>query len=119
MSKPGSRLLPLAVAVVFVILQLWAAPSVSPANDTYRYAQMALRILGESRQAAQDKALRAYCEENAAWQDRRHRVDPGSFAATFRRDEAVTRCIRDSPHGLPPTNPRSGNFENFLNFGMN
>jgi hypothetical protein len=67
---------------------------------------MALRILGESKQAAQDNALRAYCEENAAWLARRHQVDPGSFAAVYRRDEAVSRCIRDSPHGLAPTSPR-------------
>jgi len=94
------------VAAGFLVLQVWAAPSASPANDTYRYAQMALRILGESKQTAQDNALRAYCEENTAWLARRHQVDPGSFAAAYRRDEAVSRCIRDEPHGLPPTSPR-------------
>ena len=96
----------MVVAAGFLILQVWAAPSVSPANDTYRYAQLALRVLGESKQAAQVNALRAYCEDNAAWLARRQQVDPGSFAAAYRRDEAVSRCVRDSPHGLHPTSPR-------------
>lgn len=115
----GSRLLPVIVAAGFLILQVWAAPSVSPANDTYRYAQLTLRILGESKQAAHDNALRAYCEENAAWLARRQRVDPGSFAADFRRDEAVSRCIRDSPQGLRPTSPRyAAIFESRIGFPM-
>jgi hypothetical protein len=80
---------------------------------------MALRILGESKQAAQDDALRAYCEENAAWLARRQQVDPGSLAAAYRRDEAVSRCIRDSPHGLPPTSPRyDAIFESRIGFAI-
>jgi hypothetical protein len=99
-------LLPVVVAVGFLLLQLWAAPSVSPSNDTYHYARTALRILGESAQTAQDNAVRAYCDENAAWLARRQRLDPGSFAAPYRRTEAVARCIGDSPHGLAPTGAR-------------
>lgn len=96
----------MVVGVGFLLLQVWAAPSVSPSNDTYRYAQTTLRILGESKQTAQHNALRAYCDENAAWLARLQHVDPGPVAARYRRDEAVTQCIRDSPHGLAPASPR-------------
>jgi hypothetical protein len=101
-----SRLLPVVVAIGFLILQAWAAPGVGPSNDTYHYARTTLRILGESAPAARDHALRAYCQDNAAWLARSQHVDPGSFAARYRRDEAVARCIAESPHGLPPTSPR-------------
>jgi hypothetical protein len=94
------------VAVGFLVLQAWAAPTVSPSNDTYHYARLALRILGESEQTAQDNALRAYCDETAAWMARLQHLDPGSVTAKFGRDETVGRCIRDSPRGLPPTGPR-------------
>jgi hypothetical protein len=102
----GSRLLPVVVAVGYLILQLWAAPDVSPANDTYRYARMTLRVLGESGPAAGADALRAYCAENAAWLARRQRVDPVAFASTYDLDEAASGCVRAAPGGLPPTNPR-------------
>src|SRR5947209_1227521 len=49
----GSRPLSIVVAVGFLVLQVWAAPTVSPSNDTYHYAGTALRILGESGQTAQ------------------------------------------------------------------
>jgi hypothetical protein len=109
----------MVAAVGFLILQVWAAPTVSPSNDTYHYAQTALRIRGESKQTAQDIALRAYCDETAAWLARGQRVDPGAVAATYRRDEAVTRCVRDAPHGLPPTSARYGAiFESRIAFPM-
>lgn len=96
----------MVAAFGFLVLQAWAAPSVSPSNDTYRYARMALRVLGESGPAARADALRAYCEENAAWLARGQQVDPGSFTAGYRRDDAVTRCVDASPDGLAPTSPR-------------
>jgi hypothetical protein len=100
------RPLALFVAFGYLVLQALAAPSVSPSNDTYRYARMTLRVLGESGPAARADALRAYCEDNAAWLARGQRVDPGAFTARYPRDDAVRGCVDASPDGLGPTSPR-------------
>jgi hypothetical protein len=100
------RLLPVIVGVLFLGIQFLASPSVDPSNDTYRYAIMTLRVLGESRASAEAQALRAYCRENAAWQARRQRVDPVSFESVYPTQESVNACEERSAHGLAPTDPR-------------
>jgi hypothetical protein len=102
-----SWLLPAAIALLYALFQLAAGSNVGPANDTYRYAELTLRLLGESPAAAQTKALRAYCEDNATWLAQRHAADPVNLDAPFSRSSEFHKCVSQSAAtGLPPTSPR-------------
>jgi hypothetical protein len=100
------QFLPVIVGVLFLGMQLLASPSVDPSNDTYRYAIMSLRVLGESRLSAEMDALRAYCQENAAWQARRQKVEPMSFESSYPTRDSVDLCEKASTQGLAPTSSR-------------
>jgi hypothetical protein len=93
--------------VLYVLIQVLAASSVSPANDTYRYAKLTLQLLGESPSAAQSKALRAYCEDDATWQAQRRSVDPVTTGTPFSKSTAIKKCVsKSATTGLAPNNPR-------------
>jgi hypothetical protein len=103
----GPWLLPATLALLYAVLQIVVAAGVGPANDTYRYAQMTLRLLGDSPATAQSKALRAYCEDNAAAAAQRRPLDPMKVRAPYSQPVAVDKCVSQSAAtGLAPTSAR-------------
>ncbi|MFI6821709.1 hypothetical protein ACIBJE_12260 [Micromonospora sp. NPDC050187] len=99
-------LVPVLVALAFLGLWMVFKPAVNPVNDSYRYAQASLILLGDSPAEAQRKALTAFCGEQARWNARRAAVDPMTMNDPPRIAEATRECVGKYPDGLTPNTPR-------------
>ncbi|WP_223874442.1 hypothetical protein [Salinispora mooreana] len=100
-------LVPLLVALAWV--GLWAValrPIAGPTNDGYRYATIALELLGESPADAQREALAAYCGKVSRYEARRASINPLTMYDSPRIAERTQACIAKYPDGLTPNEPR-------------
>ncbi|WP_223874115.1 glycosyltransferase family protein [Salinispora vitiensis] len=107
MTSLKRGLVPLLVALAWV--GLWAValrPAVDPTNDGYRYARMALELLGESPDDAQRDALTAYCGKLSRVEARRASVDPLTMYDPPQIVQRIEACIAQYPDGLTPNEPR-------------
>lgn len=99
--------MPLLVALAWV--GLWAValrPAVGPTNDGYRYARIALELLGESPADAQRDALSAYCGKLSRWEARRASVNPLTMYDSPQITQRSQACVAKYPDGLTPNKPR-------------
>ncbi|WP_052230298.1 hypothetical protein [Streptomyces sp. CT34] len=98
--------LPGLVAVVFVVLHVFAFPASLFSNDSYRYARQAYEYLGDSRPEAQHKALVAYCKDEANRRYRGQLLDEMKFRQPH-DPQGHQRCMKSAEaDGLKPNDPR-------------
>ncbi|MFE5737274.1 hypothetical protein [Streptomyces celluloflavus] len=98
--------LPGLVAMVFVVLHLFAFPASLFSNDSYRYARSAYEYLGDTRADAQHKALVAFCKDEGNRKYRGQLLDEMKFTEP-RDPKPYERCMKASEaKGLGPNDPR-------------
>lgn len=105
-SRPHRWIYPSLLGLLFLLVQIVAAPSVGPSNDTYRYARQSLELLGRPPAVAQQTALRDYCVDAAHFAARTARAQPATANAPHETERSAAACIAASPQGLAPTSPR-------------
>ncbi|MFE6687261.1 hypothetical protein ACFVFQ_12355 [Streptomyces sp. NPDC057743] len=98
--------MPGLVAVLFVVLHVFAFPASLFSNDSYRYARQAYEYLGDTRPEAQHKALVAYCKDEANRKYRAQLLDEMRFKGP-RDPKSYQRCMKSTEtSGLKPNDPR-------------
>jgi hypothetical protein len=97
--------LPALIVFAFLVLQIVAAPAVAMTNDGYRYARTSLQILGDSREVATQRAVRAFCTDVVGEADRERRLSALRFRGRP-KPGAVDACVAAWPNGVGPLSPR-------------
>ncbi|WP_042378997.1 hypothetical protein [Streptacidiphilus melanogenes] len=109
--RTNAGALPALLLLLFVLLQLFALPTSSFSNDSYRYDLLAREYAGQSAVVAQRAANADYCAESAKVDLRRSLLLP--VATSFPEPDAaalqagVAACrARLGATVLPPNDPR-------------
>jgi hypothetical protein len=96
------------VAALFTVIQAVDYRQNVPSNDTYQYAKVTLRILGDTQDQAVHDAVVMYCQDsgNAAATTDTLNSAAGSTGAGTDYSSAYEACLHTYRNGLTPSSPR-------------
>ena len=96
------------VAALFTLIQAVDYRQNVPSNDTYQYAKVTLRILGDSQEQAVHDAVVMYCQDsgNAAATAATLNSAAGSTGSGTDYTSAYQACLHTYRDGLTPSSPR-------------
>ena len=96
------------VAALFTLIQAVDYRQNVPSNDTYQYAKVTMRILGDSQEQAVHDAVVMYCQDsgNAAATAATLDSAAGSTGSGTDYTSAYQACLHTYRNGLTPSSPR-------------